>query len=127
MPRPVHFEIHAADPERARRFYESVFGWKFEQWGEMPYWMVMTGEEGPGVNGGLLPRQGSDPAPDGPVNGWVMTTGVDDIAVTDKAIAAAGGTVALPIQDMQGVGKVGYYKDTEGNIFGVIEPPAEMR
>ena len=29
MPRVVHFEIHADDPERAIRFYHSVFGWNF--------------------------------------------------------------------------------------------------
>lgn len=125
MPRPVHFEIHAADPERARTFYESVFGWKFEQWGDQPYWLVTTGDDGPGVDGGMVPRRGPDPAPDAPVNGWVMTTGVTDIAATDAAIAEAGGTVALPVTDMPGVGKVGYYKDTEGNIFGVIQPPAD--
>ena len=27
MNRVVHFEIHAADPERAARFYGEVFGW----------------------------------------------------------------------------------------------------
>jgi len=32
MSRPVHFEIHADDPGRARAFYESVFGWGFQQW-----------------------------------------------------------------------------------------------
>lgn len=29
MPRPIHFEIHAADPERAQRFYGALFGWSF--------------------------------------------------------------------------------------------------
>ena len=29
MPRVVHFEIHADDPERAINFYKSVFGWEF--------------------------------------------------------------------------------------------------
>ncbi len=45
MPRPVHFEIHAADPERARNFYSSVFGWKIEQWGDIPYWTIATGDD----------------------------------------------------------------------------------
>ena len=44
MPRPVHFEIHAADPQRAIAFYTSLFDWKFAQWdGPMEYWMVTTG------------------------------------------------------------------------------------
>jgi predicted enzyme related to lactoylglutathione lyase len=36
MPRPVHFEIHASDPDAVRAFYTAVFGWRFEQWGEWP-------------------------------------------------------------------------------------------
>jgi uncharacterized protein len=27
MGRPVHFEIHASDPDRTQAFYEAVFGW----------------------------------------------------------------------------------------------------
>src|ERR1044072_5846453 len=44
MPRPVHFEIHATDPQAAVTFYEQVFGWKIEQWGDQPYWLITTGD-----------------------------------------------------------------------------------
>ena len=38
MNRPIHFEIPAEKPERAIKFYEQVFGWKFERWnGPMEY------------------------------------------------------------------------------------------
>ncbi len=47
MPRPVHFEIHATDPAAARAFYEGVFGWRFQQWGDNPYWVVITGDGDP--------------------------------------------------------------------------------
>ncbi|CCH33918.1 VOC family protein [Actinosynnema sp. NPDC047251] len=126
MPRPVHFEIHAADPARAIAFYQAVFGWRFEQWGDNPYWVVITGDEGPGVNGGLLPRRGPDPDPDGPVSGYVMTTGVPNIDETIAAIEKAGGTVALPKTKTEGVGTVAYYRDTEGNLFGVLQPEPGM-
>ena len=60
MPRVVHFEIHADDPERAISFYQSVFGWQFQKWeGPLEYWMIITGPEGtPGINGGLVNRSG---------------------------------------------------------------------
>jgi hypothetical protein len=32
MPRVVHFEIYADNPERAIRFYETVFGWQVHKW-----------------------------------------------------------------------------------------------
>ena len=37
MPRPIHFEIHAENPERAQRFYRELFGWTFQGFeGSMP-------------------------------------------------------------------------------------------
>ena len=55
MPRVVHFELPVDDPDRAVKFYETVFGWKISKWeGPMDYWLVMTGEKGePGIDGGL--------------------------------------------------------------------------
>ena len=32
MPRVIHFEIHAEDPERAVTFYQRVFGWTCTKW-----------------------------------------------------------------------------------------------
>ena len=37
------------------KFYEKVFGWKFYKWDNpsMDYWLITTGDEGPGINGGM--------------------------------------------------------------------------
>ena len=61
MPRVIHFEIHAENPERAIKFYGDVLGWTFNKWdGPMPYWLVLTGQDSqPGINGGLMPRRGT--------------------------------------------------------------------
>ncbi|HPT75026.1 MAG TPA: VOC family protein, partial [Methanomassiliicoccaceae archaeon] len=55
MPRVIHFEIPAEDPERAVEFYKKVFGWKIDKWeGPIDYWLVMTGEnDEPGINGAI--------------------------------------------------------------------------
>ncbi|MBV8792796.1 MAG: hypothetical protein JO237_12195, partial [Pseudolabrys sp.] len=53
MRRVVHFEIHAADPERAIRFYGGLFGWQFQKFaGPMDYWVITTGTgDNTGING----------------------------------------------------------------------------
>ncbi|HOC31682.1 MAG TPA: VOC family protein, partial [Armatimonadota bacterium] len=53
MPRPIHFELPADDPERAVRFYENVFGWKVQKWdGPQEHWLITTGEApAPGIDG----------------------------------------------------------------------------
>ncbi|HUP17323.1 MAG TPA: VOC family protein [Acidimicrobiia bacterium] len=40
MARPIHFEIHVDDMERARSFYEKVLGWSFQKWGDIDYYVV---------------------------------------------------------------------------------------
>jgi len=120
MSRVVHFEIHAEDPQRAIHFYATVFGWQFSQWGDQPYWVIVTGpSDQAGINGGLLPRRGQI---DGQaVIAYVCTIDVTSLDDTIAAIEANLGTVALPKMAMPGVGWLAYYKDTEGNIFGVMQ------
>lgn len=59
MPKVVHFEIPADDPERAIKFHKGVFGWKIDKLeGEFNYWLVTTGEEDePGINGAIKPKE----------------------------------------------------------------------
>jgi predicted enzyme related to lactoylglutathione lyase len=122
MGRPVHFEIHATDPQRSREFYERIFDWTFEQWGDQHYWMVRTGEEGqPGINGGILPRRGGAPAPDAPVNAFIVTVDVDDLTRTVEAAIEFGGEVRLPRMPVPGVGWLAYLADPDGNLFGVMQ------
>ena len=121
MPRVIHFEIHAADPERAVKFYEKVFGWTFQKWeGPMEYWLVTTGpDDQPGINGGLLKRQGEI---DGQaVIAYVCTLDVADLDASMATVEANGGTVAVPKMPIPGMGWLAYYKDTEGNIFGMMQ------
>ncbi len=130
MNRIVHFEIHADDPERAVRFYRDVFGWEIEEWSppgaemkdEDRYWMVMTGPETePGINGGLMFRQGPEPAEGQPVNAYVCTIGVTDLDESVDAVLKAGGSITVPRMAVPGIGWLVYCKDTEGNTFGVIQ------
>lgn len=116
MPRPMHFEIPAENPERAMKFYEGAFGWKFQRWeGPMDYWMILTGDDAePGINGGLMPRR--DPA-----QPCVNTVAVPDIDATLAAVGGLGGTVVVPKMPVPGVGWLAYCKDTEGHIFGVMQ------
>ena len=115
MPRPIHFEIPADRPERAIEFYSTVFGWQFQSWdGPMPYWLVRTGEAGPGIDGGLLPRQS-------PAQGTVNTVEVPSCDEYVRKIEAAGGRVVAPKMPVPGVGWLAYCHDSEGNTFGVIQ------
>lgn len=128
MSRPVHFEIHAADPERAQRFYAEMFGWTFTKWGEggWDYWLIKTGEDGPGIDGGMLRRMGPNPPAmePTPVIAFVCTMMVADL---DAAVAKAeslGGVTAMAKMPVGGMGWLAYVKDPESNILGLMQSDA---
>jgi uncharacterized protein len=124
MSRVIHFEIHAEQPERASKFYSSLFGWEITKWnGPIEYWIVRTGPAGtPGIDGGILKRQGAAPVEMQAVNAYVCTIGVADIDAMLKAVPAQGGSLAVPKMPIPGMGWLAYFKDTEGNIFGLMQP-----
>ena len=119
MPRPIHFEIPAENPERAMEFYSNVFGWKFNKWsGPMDYWVISTGQPGePGIDGGLMPRRD-------PNQPCVNTVGIANIDESLRTVAAQGGTCVVPKMAVPGVGWLAYCKDTEGHIFGIMQMDA---
>lgn len=122
MGRVVHFEIAADDPQRAIKFYKAVFDWEIKDMSQagMEYWLVMTGKEGePGINGGLMRRQGKRGV--GGHNAFVCTADVADIKDTRKKITAAGGKLTTKAMPIMGVGQFCYCKDTEGNSFGIMQ------
>jgi predicted enzyme related to lactoylglutathione lyase len=131
MSRVVHFEIQADDLERAKDFYAAVFGWEFQDYGQVtgsPYWGIVTGpDDQMGINGGLLPRPAPAPVPGQGVAAYVCTMGVADFDETAAKVLAAGGQVALPKMALTGMAWQGYFLDTEGNTFGVHQPDPEAR
>jgi hypothetical protein len=123
MPRPVHFEIQAGDPERAIAFYNALFGWTFNKWeGPPDYWLIKTGEANTrGIDGGLLPRRGPAPAAMQAVNAFVCTADVVDLDASVLRVGELGGTIVVPKMAIQTVGWLAYASDTEGNIFGMMQ------
>lgn len=122
MTRVVHFEIHADNPERAIRFYQSVFEWEFIPFpGTDEYWFIKTGEPGQtGIDGGLVRRRG--PVDGTAVIAYVCTVSVDRLDRYMMKIRASGGQQAVAKRAVPGIGWHAYAKDTEGNIFGLMEP-----
>jgi len=127
MPRVIHFEIHADQPERACTFYRNLFDWKITKWeGPMDYYVIVTGPDGqPGINGGLIRRQGKI---DGTaVIAYVCTVDVPNIDEFTKKATSAGAQVVVPKMPVPGVGWLVYCKDTEGNIFGMMQADSNVK
>ncbi len=121
----VHFEIPADDVPRAKKFYETTFGWQIDKF-DLPegeeYWVVRTTEvdknmipTSPGINGGLMKKKD-------PRQPFMNYINVESIDVMCKTITFNGGIIIMPkVEIGKGMGWIAAFKDTEGNIMGLHE------
>ncbi len=156
MSQIIHFEIYAENPGRAARFYSELFDWTIKEWlmpgeqvtaeeatDENGYWIIKTEPEKatdayadllpkavpaiPSINGAILFRKGHRPTGFEPVTAFVCTMGVDNLDDSLKRTVSLGGQMVSPKKPVKGVGWVAYAKDTEGNIFGMMEADREAQ
>jgi uncharacterized protein len=114
-----HFAINADDLPRARRFYERVFGWKFEPWGPPGFYLIATGtEQEPGVQGALQGRR--ELVPGKRMTGFECTIGVDDVDKVAAAVKSNGGRILMEKTTIVGVGDLIFFEDPEGNVAGAM-------
>jgi hypothetical protein len=111
----THFAINADDVERARAFYEGVFGWRFDPWGPPDFYRISAGN-GPG---GALQRR-RELVEGRPTIGYECTIAVPDVDVTARAVVAHGGRLLMPRTTIAGVGDLVFFADPEGNAAGAI-------
>jgi uncharacterized protein len=116
----VHFEIPSDDIERAKKFYNNLFGWKMEKVpGPMEYWMFATsananskGEQT--ISGGVMERKMSNE----PITIYIGVESVNDYA---KKVEELGGKVIRPRTEVPGYGWFAVCMDTENNLFALWE------
>ncbi|MDJ0769599.1 MAG: VOC family protein [Ilumatobacter sp.] len=115
-PNPVSwFEIHTADPDRAKAFYGAVFGWSFDD--SMPgYTMIDLGDGAP-IGGGIAHSNGDYP------NDAVFNIQVPDVAASLDAVKEHGGSVIADVQKTPIGLTFAYAANPDGSVFGLWCPP----
>jgi hypothetical protein len=113
------FAIHVDDVDRARRFYEAVFGWTFEAWGPPGFYLIHTGDVAdPGIQGLMHKRQ--EPRTGSGLNGVEATFAVEDLDAILAAVVANGGRITMPKAPIPTVGVLIRFDDPEGNNIGAM-------
>lgn len=105
-----YIELGANDLETARTFYESVFGWTFNEYG--PTYLGIKAPNGDGevggIAGGVTPRHG----------GPLVLLFSNDLDKTETEIVANGGSVTKGPYAFPG-GRRLHFRDPCGNELGV--------
>lgn len=120
----VHFDIGVDNPERAKKFYQELFGWKIEMMPGFPdYFEIETaGLDGKqGLSGGLTKRE--NPQQTGITN----FIGVSFIDETIVKLSSLGGKVIRPKQVIPGYGFLAVCTDTENNVIGLFQEDQQAK
>ena len=122
-----HVEFHVSDMAGAKAFYGGLFGWSFSPlkgWEAVDYQWIEGDEIGVDhdLTGGMLLRPGEQPPAGAPVRGSAVTFVVDDCDERYAWALGNGGAEALPPSDYDGIGRVAYVEDGQGNIVGMMTP-----
>ena len=114
------FAIHVDDVDRARPFYEAVFGWEFEPWGPPGFYLIHTGpEDDPGIQGLMHARE--EPRTGTGLNGIEPTFVVDDVEAVVRAVEDHGGKIVFAKTVIPTVGALIRFLDPEGNDIGAMQ------
>jgi predicted enzyme related to lactoylglutathione lyase len=114
------FELYVRDMDRARAFYEAVFGVTLQPLkppGDdgLEMWEVPGGQDRYGANGALCRMPGVEPGPGGTMV-YFATEHCGDAA--ERAVAA-GGRIMRPRMSIGPFGFIALVFDTEGNLIGL--------
>ena len=111
----VWFEIPADNPERAKKFYGSLFGWNIKQFpGMTEYWHIDTGGGDDTPDGGMMVRK----YPEQPITNYVS---VKSVTKSMAKVEKLGGKVCMPKTPVPQMGYFAICQDTEHNTFALWE------
>jgi len=118
MSHPAHhhkinyIEFASTDIERTKKFYSSVFGWSFVDYG--PDYSSFAAASS-GIDGGFYKVPSlPEPAKTAPL----IVLYSAELTVTEAAILAGGGTIVVPSFEFPG-GRRFHFSDGAGNVLAV--------
>jgi predicted enzyme related to lactoylglutathione lyase len=111
-------QLNTTDVEKAKRFYEGLFGWRFEQVaeGEQEFWSIYIGDR---LNGGMmeLPDQ---QAQTGVPSHWLAYFTSADLDRSVAKVGESGGSVVVPPVPIP-AGRIAVAQDPQGATFALFE------
>jgi hypothetical protein len=115
---PSWVDLGSPDPDASAAFYGQLFGWEATEPGpvEETGGYRMFQQDGSSVGGLMqLQQEGQPPA-------WSTYVSVADADATAAAVRENGGSVMLEPMDVMDIGRMAFFSDPAGAVFGVWQP-----
>ncbi len=122
----THFAIFTEDMERARGFYNKVFQWGYNSYGQDDFQQIKSNDSESGhLIGALQDRKYQ--MTDEKVIGFECSISVDNVDEIAELVSQNGGKILMPKTEIPYVGWLIKFKDTEGNIVCAMEYQEHIR
>ena len=116
----THFAIHVDDIERAKSFYDAVFDWSLNSYGQSGFLQIKADRREDGELIGALQSREYSPVSEKLI-GLECTIGVENIDEIVKRIKNNGGQVLMQKTAIPYVGWVAKFLDTESNLICAMQ------
>ena len=115
---PSWIDLSSPDPDASAAFYRGLMGWEATEPGpvEETGGYRMFQQDGKNVGGLMGHMQEGQPTV------WSTYVSVADADDTTAKVKSAGGTVVVEPMDVMDIGRMAFYSDPTGAVFGVWQP-----
>ncbi|MEQ9404919.1 MAG: VOC family protein [Cyclobacteriaceae bacterium] len=114
--KPSHFAIYIDNMDRAKKFYQELFGWEFNSFGPPDFFQIRSDSQ---LIGALQSRSYAHVKEK--VIGFECTISVEDIDNTIEKVLANGGKIVLPKTSIPTVGWITKFLDSEENLVCAMQ------
>ncbi|MEV7607230.1 VOC family protein [Paenarthrobacter sp. NPDC089322] len=112
---PCWIDLMTSDTEKAKAFYNALFGWTYETGDQEKYGGYITASKDGRMVAGIMQKQADMGAmPDV----WSTYLRTDDIQATTEAAAAHGGQIYMDPMEVPEQGSMALYGDSSGAAIG---------
>ena len=119
--KPTYFDFTVRDVARAKSFFETVLGWRFQNF-DMPYeyHRIQAGRANePGIDGGIEPIKDAPLSEGRPLT--QVTVPVTSLSETLARVVAGGGSIVEQRVSILGISWYATCAEPGGLKFGLIE------
>ncbi|MEZ5074895.1 MAG: VOC family protein [Solirubrobacterales bacterium] len=117
---PSWIDLSSPDVDASARFYSELMGWSATEPGpaeETGGYRIFE-QDGKAI-AGLMPHM-----QEGQPTAWSTYVSVADADATAARVEAAGGSVIVAPMDVTDIGRMAFFADPDGAVFGVWQPRA---